>query len=329
MNDLITMSIQGGRYLEAEKQLGDIILSEPSADAYFMLGTTKSNLLLDKGRSYLEVQFCFNKYLELSKDKRAAERNIMIFCVGLYSQLAELEKNLDKQRTKEKANIVWGALLTFASSKIIDSSKSSFGVISGIVGASFGIGMTMDGLSNLGSISDMISYVTRIQLEMIDYLKLAVVNEQDLLSTEILTLSERFGSIAQTDHSADVTILRNLGNHFIPPAPAIAMTKDSPGAHWNVRGFFNNKGFEVPSDDPVLGGLTSLEKDGLMEFLFTKKGVYVHVNSAFKPYNEIVFKKNFLGMVSINGSVTSSFSGWVENSGDFIDSLNAFVSQMK
>ena len=113
MNDLITMSIQGGRYLEAEKQLGDIILSEPSADAYFMLGTTKSNLLLDKGRSYLEVQFCFNKYLELSKDKRAAERNIMIFCVGLYSQLAELEKNLDKQRTKEKANIVCGGTSNF------------------------------------------------------------------------------------------------------------------------------------------------------------------------------------------------------------------------
>jgi hypothetical protein len=52
MNDLITMSIQGGRYLEAEKQIGDIVLNNPSDEAYFMLGTTKSNLLLDKGRSY-------------------------------------------------------------------------------------------------------------------------------------------------------------------------------------------------------------------------------------------------------------------------------------
>ena len=43
MNPLIEMSIQGGRYLEAEKQVGDIILSEPSAKAYFMLGTVKSN----------------------------------------------------------------------------------------------------------------------------------------------------------------------------------------------------------------------------------------------------------------------------------------------
>ena len=69
MNDLITMSIQGGRYLEAEKQIGDIVLNNPSDEAYFMLGTTKSNLLLDKGRSYLEVQFCFNKYLELTENK--------------------------------------------------------------------------------------------------------------------------------------------------------------------------------------------------------------------------------------------------------------------
>ena len=100
MNDLITMSIQGGRYLEAEKQIGDIILTSPSADSYFMLGTVKSNLLLDKGRSYLEVQFCFNKYLELSEDKSQSEKNIMAFCVGLYSQLADIESKLLAQKKK-------------------------------------------------------------------------------------------------------------------------------------------------------------------------------------------------------------------------------------
>ena len=69
MNDLIIMAIQGGRYLEAEKQIGNLILNQPTADAYFLLGTTKPNLLLDKGRSYLEVQFCFNRYLELTQDR--------------------------------------------------------------------------------------------------------------------------------------------------------------------------------------------------------------------------------------------------------------------
>ena len=323
------MSIQGGRYLEAEKQLGDIIISEPSSDAYFMLGTTKSNLLLDSGRNYLEVQFCFNKYIELAEDKAEAERNIMAFCVGLYAQLSEIEKNLVQQRKNEVTTAVLGAVLTFASSKIIDNSTKSFGVISGMVGASYGIGMSTSGLSNLGSITDMISYVSSLKLEMIDYLKNVITNEKELLSTEILTLSEKYGSIAQTDNSVDISILESLGSHFIQPKQAILMTKDRPKNFWNVKGTFKNKDFEIPSDDPVLGGISSLHVDRVMEFLFTKKGVYSAVNSKFRLYKDVKFKKNLLTLVSINGSMTNCFRGPVKEQNKIIETLNLFVEEMK
>ena len=329
MNDLITMSIQGGRYLEAEKQLGDIIISDPSPDAYFMLGTTKSNLLLDSGRNYLEVQFCFNKYIELAEDKSEAERNIMAFSVGLYAQLSEIEKNLVQQRKNEAASAVLGAVLTFASSKIIDNSTKSFGVISGMVGASYGIGMATSGLSNLGSITDMISYVSSLKLDMIDCLKNVISNEKELLSTEILTLSEKYGSIAQTDNSVDISLLESLGSHFIQPKQAILMTKDRPKNFWNVKGTFKNKDFEIPSDDPVLGGFSSLYKDGVMEFLFTKKGVYGAVNSKFTLYKDVKFKKNLLTIVSINGSMTNCFRGIIKEQNKIMETLNLFVEEMK
>lgn len=332
MNDLIIMSIQGGRYLEAEKQLGEIILSNPSVDAYFMLGTTKSNLLLDKGRSYLEVQFCFNKCLELSSNKSECERNIMVFCVGLYSQLAELEKNLFQQRKKEATNLAIGALVTFASSKLIDSSKHSFGAISGLVGAGFGIGMSMDSLSNIGTISDMISYVSRIKVEMIEYLKQAITIEKDLLSSEILTLSDKFGTITQTDRSIDISILQSLGSYFVEPNKAIAMIVDSDNFNfavktWKVKGLFSHSQFEVPNGESVLGGFSSHAKN-IMEFLFTNKGVYHCVDSRFRPYKDVKFKTTSGAIAWNDGILPKGTFGKVNNCESVASTLNDFVNQM-
>lgn len=336
MNDLITMSIQGGRYLEAEKQIGDIVLNNPSDEAYFMLGTTKSNLLLDKGRSYLEVQFCFNKYLELTEDKSEGEKNIMAFCVGLYSQLSELEKNLFQQRKKEARNVALGALVTFAASKVIDNSSKSFGVISGFVGASFGIGMSMEGLSNIGSVSDMITYVSRIKVEMIEYLKNTIVNEKDLLETEVLTLSEKYGSVASTDSSIDTSLLESLGTYFIQPAQAIAMTKDAPVVNftvklWKTKGAFSYSQWEIPNDQSVIGGFSSGQTNEVMEFLFTDKGVWNCVPSPkFMSYKDVKFKKGFTDALVWNGHFLphGTFKK-MENAESIAKTLNEFVSQMK
>lgn len=340
MNDLIIMAIQGGRYLEAEKQIGDLILTQPTADTYFLLGTTKSNLLLDKGRSYLEVQFCFNRYLELIDDKSAGERNIMAFCVGLYSQLSELEKNLMAQKKAEKLNVALGTLVTFASSKVIDNSEKSFGVISGMVGASFGIGLALDSLSNIGSISDMISYVSRLKVEMVEYLESVIQREKELLSSEILTLSEKFGNIASIDKTIDTSLLESLDSSFVPPKEAIAMISSSPKLHgartWmSSSGVLSRHQFEVPKEESVIGGFMFGVKDGLLELLFTNKGVY-HFTSPveFKPYSELVFKKSVLGQIRVNikQSIASPFGvilGSPRNAQIVVDTLNEFVNQMK
>lgn len=328
MNDLIIMSIQGGRYLEAERQLGDVILSNPSSEAYFMLGTTKSNLLLDKGRSYLEVQFCFNRCLELSIDRSTMEQNIMVFSIGLYSQLSELEKNLAKQLKEEAKNIIIGGLITFAASKIIDGSKGSFGKMGGIVGSSFGIGIAMDSISNIGTISELIPFVSNLKIEIIEYLRGAIKEEVNLLNSEILTLGEKYGSIASTDNSIDKNLLESLGGHYLNPTKAIAMTKGMPKGYWNIKGMWSNKPFEIPIDDPVLGGITSGLSSEIMEFLFTKKGVYCYVNSKFHPYKDLVFNKS-LGLIGIKSSLAGNFRGIVDNPDKIIETLNNFVIQMR
>lgn len=334
MNDLIYMSIQGGRYLEAEKQIGDLILNNPTPESYFLLGAIKSNLLLDKGRSYIEVQFCFNKYLELSKNKSEAEKNIMVFCIGLYSQLVELQKQLYTQKKEDAINIAIGALATFVSSKVVDSSTSSFGAISGFVGISMGIGISMEGISNFGSTSVALTYVTRIMAEMIEFLKNIIVYERDLLNSEIITLSEKYGTIVQTDSSIDVSILESLGSYYVTPSEAISLIADPPPAtigasSWTVKGWLFDKKFEVPKDEVVLGGFTSKYKNGLFEFLFTKTGVYFYLGSKFKPYNEIKFSCSG-GLLSWGDNLLSARAlGEIDNCEMIVSILNDFVSKAK
>lgn len=335
MNDLITMSIQGGRYLEAEKQIGSIILSQPTADAYFMLGTVKSNLLLDKGRSYLEVQFCFNKYLEFSEDKSQSEKNIMAFCVGLYSQLSDLESNLYAQKKKEARNIALGAIITFASSKIIDNSEQSFGAITGIVGASFGVGMALDGLSNIGDINAVIPHVVRLKVEMIEYLKKTIDHEKGLLKSEILTLGERFGSITNVDDSIDVGDLESvLGSNYVSPIQAITIINSRETFRhsgvkikpWVVTGFLGNKPFELPTDEKVLFGFKSGVKPDVMEYVFTNKGAYHMLKLKLVPYESLSFK-NILGTISHKG-LTGLFIK-INNTKEKVNALNDFISKMK
>ena len=333
MNDLITMSIQGGRYVEAEKQIGDIILSNPSADAYFMLGTVKSNLLLDKGRSYLEVQFCFNKYLELSEDKSQSEKHIMAFCVGLYSQLADLEAELYKQKKKEVLNIALGALITFQSSKTIDNAESSFGIIGGLVGASFGVGIALDSIGNIGDINAIISYVIRIKVEMVEYLKNKIDIEKELLKSEILSLGEKYGTITNTDNSVETDDLENiLGSSYVSPAQAIAFIKmretyAPTTKSWTVKGFISSKPFEIPNNEKVLFGFKSDKKPNLMEYIFTNKGVYHFGKCKLMNYDSVSFKINFQG--TIGHSSIFGLLAKVSNSEEKVKSINGFISRMK
>lgn len=344
------MSIQGGRYLEAEKQIGEIIVEEPSPEAYFMLGTVKSNLLLDSNRSYQEVQLCFNKCLEMSKDVSQSEKDIMVFCLNLHKQLSELENELIKQKNKQKWNVVAGLITTFAFSKIIDNSRGSFGVIGGLVGASYGVGMSLEGLSNIGDFDEIRSFVIQLKNEMTSFLKVSIKNEVDLLRSEILSITEKGGSIIEIDTSFDSTELEKvLGINFVSPVKAVSLIEYGENIQslggggfsqveksWRIKKLFKKPiKFSVSDGESVLFGLKSNKSPNLMEYLFTSKGIYYGLNPKLIPYQKATFKYSivlrlaFLGIPYPWVSMSHSFLGnglfsTIDNQKNIVSVLNSF-----
>jgi hypothetical protein len=171
MNDLIVMAIKGGRYLEAEQSLNQIILSQPNSEAYFLLATVKSNLLLANGRSFDEITYCFEKSISLSDDRTQTQNDTGAFLYGIVKQLNIIHSTLKTQAGNQLLKSLAGIALTFASSKIIDNSDKAFGIITGAVGAGFGVGMTIDGLNQIGDIANQIEFVKNLQRNTINYLK--------------------------------------------------------------------------------------------------------------------------------------------------------------
>lgn len=170
MNDVILMSIKGGRYLEAEKETNKIILDNPSDEVYFLMGTVKSNLLLDKGRDFSEVTYCFEKSIELSKNSTETKNQAGTFLLGIHKQLQDISAQIVEQKKVAQKQISQGILATYLSSVVLDNSKSSFGNIAGIVGAGFGVGLAYDGLSNIGGLSAQSIFIKNLRANIESYL---------------------------------------------------------------------------------------------------------------------------------------------------------------
>ena len=170
MNDLIIMSIKGGRYIEAENQCNQLILNEPNSENYFLLGSIKSNLLFGKGRDFSEIIHCFEKSLELTKDKKQTRNDIGAFLFGICKQIKPIEATLKKEVKNKAIKSLMGVAITYFSSNIIDDAKNSFGVITGLVGASFGIGMSIEGLSEIGDLGEQLEYVKDLNLKIQEHL---------------------------------------------------------------------------------------------------------------------------------------------------------------
>jgi hypothetical protein len=170
MNDIILLAIKGGRYTEAEQSLNQIILSEPSSEAFFLMATVKSNLLLANGRSFEEVVYCFEKSISLSQDQNQTTNDTGAFLYGIVKQLNIIYSTLKTQAGNQLLKSLAGVALTFVSSKIIDNSDESFGVITGAVGTGFGVGMTIDGLSQIGEISKQAEFVKNLRSSVIEYI---------------------------------------------------------------------------------------------------------------------------------------------------------------
>lgn len=166
MNDVILMSIKGGRYLEAEKETNKIILSNPSDEAYFLMGTIKSNLLLDKGRDFSEVTYCFEKSIDLSQNSEETKNQAGTFLLGIYKQLSDLEIQIESNKKIQKTNITKGILSTYLSSIVIDNSKSSFGQVTGAVGAGLGVGLALDGMISIGELDAQKEFLINLKKDI-------------------------------------------------------------------------------------------------------------------------------------------------------------------
>jgi hypothetical protein len=185
MNDVILMAIKGGRYIEAEQSLNQTILSQPSSEAYYLMATVKSNLLLTKDRSFDEIIYCFEKSINLSDNKIQTKNDTGAFLYGIIKQLNIIQTTLKKEAGNKLLKSIAGVVLTFASSKIIDNSNNSFGIISGAVGAGFGVGMTIDGLEQIGNIANQIDYVNTLRDNTINYLMQYFPEISDNFKTKI------------------------------------------------------------------------------------------------------------------------------------------------
>jgi hypothetical protein len=171
MNDIILMSMMGGRYLEAEDQTNRLLIQEPTSENYFLMGTIKSNLLFGKGRDLSEALFCFEKSLKLVENNNQLIIDTGAFLFGIYKQIEGIEEELKKAVNNKLWKSLAGIALTYFSSKVIDNAEKSFGIISGMVGAGFGVGMAIGGLSEIGDVVAQLEFVKNLKSRLELYLK--------------------------------------------------------------------------------------------------------------------------------------------------------------
>ena len=165
------MSMMGGRYLEAEDQTNKLLIQEPTSENYFLMGTIKSNLLFGKGRDLSEALFCFEKSLKLVENNNQLVIDTGAFLFGIYKQIEGIEEELKKAVNNKLWKSLAGIALTYFSSKVIDNAEKSFGIISGMVGAGFGVGMAIGGLSEIGDVVAQLEFVKNLKSRLELYLK--------------------------------------------------------------------------------------------------------------------------------------------------------------
>jgi hypothetical protein len=164
------MAIMGGRYLEAEKLTNELILTNPNSETFFLLGTIKSNLLLSKGRDYNEVIYCFEKSYSLSDNKEETNNNIGAFLFCIYQQLNKLQENLKDEAGWNLLKTVVGVATSYIGAELFEKSESAFGALTAGVTAGIGVGMTFDGISEIGSIAAQFEYVKNLKNRLEEYL---------------------------------------------------------------------------------------------------------------------------------------------------------------
>lgn len=161
-NELAIIAIKGGRFSEAESIFNTEIANKPTPNSYFGLGICKLNMLLDVNRSVEEVSYCFEKAINLAEDevKTGLSGQASDYLKTVLSQYSSIYKQLEEQKKKEAQAAAVGAALTIGAAMVGSSHKSNaFTQIASLAVAGAGVGVAIDGLSKLGKIPEMQSFV--------------------------------------------------------------------------------------------------------------------------------------------------------------------------
>lgn len=192
-NELAVMAIKGGRYSEAEQMFNNEITSKPTPMSYYGLGLCKLNMILDVGRTTEEAFYCFEKAVSLSEEKERSkvERDIIAICVGNLEQLQNLHTQLEKEKKQQANAALIGAALTVGSAMIGSSHKSNaFTQISSLAVAGAGVGISLEGLSNLGTIPEIQSKISALAADIKSRLKSVINLEIELLDNSLNSLPD-------------------------------------------------------------------------------------------------------------------------------------------
>lgn len=193
-NELAVLAIKGGRYSEAEEMYNKEISSNPFPMSYFGLGLCKINMILDSGRTTDEAFYCFNKYLSLSnpEDRKVIENDIIAVSLSTLEQLQNLKKELEKEKKKKANQVILGAALTVGSAMIGSNRNSNaFTQLSSLAVAGSGVGLSMSGLSDMGSIPEIENKVNKILFDIKNYLKDLILIQKEFLNETLNQIEEK------------------------------------------------------------------------------------------------------------------------------------------
>ncbi len=185
-NELAIIAIKGGRFSEAETIFNSEISTSPSTSAYFGLGICKLNMLLDVNRSVEEVKYCFEKAIGLAEEesRKVLTGQAVDYLSTVLSQYSSLYHQLEEQKQKEAKAAAVGAALTIGAAMVGSNHKSNaFTQIASLAVAGAGVGVAVDGLTKLGKIPEMQSFLIETGGKLIDsFVSMGLVQKDELLT---------------------------------------------------------------------------------------------------------------------------------------------------
>jgi hypothetical protein len=192
-NELAVLAIKGGRYSEAEQMFNLEITTNPTSMSYYGLGLCKINMLLNIGRTTDEAFYCFQKAIKLSEenDRSKMEVDIIAICVNNLMQFQSLYTQLEQEKKKQTNKAILGTALAVGSAMIGSSgSSNAFTQISSLAVAGTGVGISLDGLSQLGTIPVVQQKILELSTDIKSQLKKIISNETMLLNDSLASIPD-------------------------------------------------------------------------------------------------------------------------------------------